>query len=355
MVFTIMVAIICLIIGLPVDALIGYFMDEYCSKRPEFEKIGKSTHKWLGLATQDLHTEGDIEKSDLEEMFEDIERQRGESLMADQSEEAREERKYKDMLHLASRVYDDFLSPSEELDLILKRTREFLISDLDEGTSVQWKPSGQVTTRDNQIAQRSVKLKSIIRTLRINEDGTAQHLSLRQYFQYGTPRNRLVKKLELARNKAEQIARDIAQYESFEHYRKDTVLIQNFILDQLTMFKRYCLAKDFFMFEDTSPESIDPISWIVAWIFVSGALSFFVYWMFAWGVKNGGETLDAWGTNFGLGAMQDILILQMTKLYIIYVIAILAMIPQLKNVHRTLNNAALQLSQEDGPQGDIFF
>ena len=71
------------------------------------------------------------------------------------------------------------------------------------------------------------------------------------------------------------------------------------------------------------------------------------------GVKNGGVTLAAWGTNFGLGALQDIMVLQMAKLYIVYVIAIISMIPQLKNVYQTLNNAALVLSQETDRTGHL--
>lgn len=185
----------------------------------------------------------------------------------------------------------------------------------------------------------------------MHEDGHARKLTLRQYLFFGTPRNRLVKKIKGIRKQAEQIKRDVNQYESYEHNRKDTVLIQYFILDQLTQLKRYCLSKEFFRFEDTSPESIDPYTWTFAWIFVSGALSFFVYWMFAWGVKNGGDTLDAWGMNFGLGAMQDILVLQMAKLYVVYVISIMSMIPQLKNVYRTLENVALELAQENTPPG----
>lgn len=45
----------------------------------------------------------------------------------------------------------------------------------------------------------------------------------------------------------------------------------------------------------------------------------------------------------------------MAKLYIVYVIAIISMIPQLKNVYQTLNNAALVLSQETDPAGNLTF
>ena len=110
-----------------------------------------------------------------------------------------------------------------------------LIIDLDEGNAGQWKPSvsGEKVGRNAQIAERAVKLKTIMRTLRIYEDGTAMQQSLRQYLQHGTPRNRLVNKLAGVRKKAEQIKNDIRQFEGWEHHRKDIVLVQYFILDQV--------------------------------------------------------------------------------------------------------------------------
>jgi len=197
--------------------------------------LGSSTWKWLGLATQDLHTDGEIVRSDLEDMFTDIERQRDARTHMKEDLEAKAERKFREDLHTTYRVFDDFLSPSEELDLILKRTHDFLISDLDEGNAVQWKPSvsGEKVGRNAQIAERAVKLKTIMRTLRIYEDGTAMHQSLRQYLQHGTPRNRLVKKIAAVRKTAEQIKNDVNQFEGWEHHRKDIVLVQYFILDQV--------------------------------------------------------------------------------------------------------------------------
>lgn len=67
-------------------------------------------------------------RSDLEEMFTDIERQRVARSHMDDDVDAKAERKFKEDMHMTYRVYDDFMSPSEELDLILKRTHDFLLS-----------------------------------------------------------------------------------------------------------------------------------------------------------------------------------------------------------------------------------
>ena len=61
-------------------------------------------------------------------MFTDIERQRVVRSHVEEDTNAKAERKLTEDMHTTYRVYDDFLSPSEELDLILKRTHDFLLS-----------------------------------------------------------------------------------------------------------------------------------------------------------------------------------------------------------------------------------
>jgi len=90
--------------------------------------MGSSSWKWLGSATQDLYTEDEVVQSDLEAMFIDIETQRVDHSHVGEDEKAKFEREEKEDIHTTLRVYDDFLSPSEELDLILKRTHDFLLS-----------------------------------------------------------------------------------------------------------------------------------------------------------------------------------------------------------------------------------
>ena len=54
------------------------------------------------------------------------------------------------------------------------------------------------------------------------------------------------------------------------------------------------------------PERIDPLLWIFGWFVVIGAISFFLYWTFAWGIVNGPTSLPPWGLYFGLNMLQDI-------------------------------------------------
>jgi hypothetical protein len=83
---------------------------------------------------------------------------------------------------------------------------------------------------------------------------------------------------------------------------------------------------------------IDCFTWICAWIFVSGALCFFIYWIFAWGVFNGQTVLANWGLNYSIGAIQDIFFVQIAKIYIVRYLGIEAAKPQLRNIYRVLNS-----------------
>ena len=71
-------------------------------------------------------------------------------------------------------------------------------------------------------------------------------------------------------------------------------MIQYFILEQLTYFKRYALEKQLFYFEGALPDLINPFIWFAAWFVLIGSNLFFVYWILMWGVRNGGSTLANW-------------------------------------------------------------
>jgi hypothetical protein len=80
---------------------------------------------------------------------------------------------------------------------------------------------------------------------------------------------------------------------------------------------------------------------VLAWIFVSGALCFFVYWIFRWSVVNSGETLNAWGQIFALNIAQDILGAGLIKIYIMHVIGIESARPQLRAIYTVMCNLAI--------------
>lgn len=135
---------------------------------------------------------------------------------------------------------------------------------------------------------------------------------------YGTPKKKLISKISTARNVAQDIARRLSNVtKSVNGSAKDAMLLQFFVLEQFGVFKKYCLTKEFFLYHDMNPDTVDPIVWIASWIFTLGTTLFFIYWIFAWGVQNNGSTFSAWGLNYGIGAIQDIFFVQIVKIYFI--------------------------------------
>jgi hypothetical protein len=163
---------------------------------------------------------------------------------------------------------------------------------------------------------------------------------------------------------------------------KDMKLMRSFIFECLSPFKRYTLAMNVEAFQGELREKPSWIAYVLTWIFVTGehrcrkirnrhhfsslspclsiclllylslshsfslshfslisflnftlkgTISFFIYWIFAWGVYNGGDTLVAWGQVFGLACGNDIFV-QIVKIIIILYLPATAMQPQLLRI-----------------------
>ena len=95
------------------------------------------------------------------------------------------------------------------------------------------------------------------------------------------------------------------------------------------------------------PEFVNPGPWVISWILISLSLLFFIYWIFAWGVKNGGETLDHWGLDYSVAIVQDVCVCEAAKICIMFVFAIMSAKPQLKVIKHVINERALSLLQDD--------
>jgi len=346
-----MLALICLIIAIPLDAFIGFIADEFGSKRPDLEMIGLSTVAWIG-GVPAPPPNGAADMSAIGKLFQAVDAaessRRSDAILEDNSDGhviTEEEKKEAEIHHVAKEVFNDFISPEEEVKLIMMQVKDFLSADVE----APWKSSLNAGA-----AQRSAKIKAIMNYLKVYPNGNPAPLSILEFLQYGDSRNMLKYKIEQVRNKAQSIAEEIAAYTPEEMNFKDCVLIQHFILEQMTFLKRFALNKQFFVFEGAPPETINPIVWIIAWIFLFGSHGMFVYWMFAWGTKNGTATVEHWGMNFIVGFVQDAFGMQIIRIYLVYIVAVDSMRPQLRGIHRTLKNIAMTYVQDGSDKsGDI--
>jgi hypothetical protein len=69
-------------------------------------------------------------------------------------------------------------------------------------------------------------------------------------------------------------------------------------------------------------------------------MSFYIYWIFAWGVSSGGATLLDWAINFIIGFVQDVFFIQPIKILIFEILAMEIMRPQLQSIQTTLIDVA---------------
>jgi hypothetical protein len=230
--------------------------------------------------------------------------------------------------------------------------------------------------------------------LSLNSGGRALPLTARQALMYGNAWARLEAKLTRARDKAQvminnlrnfdlgsglESSRNQSSYLIFkrEHGQRlgsdkhssatldqsldvespldirlgNEYLIQSFVLEQMPLFQRHCLSKEFFHFDEVSPDLVHPLAWLGAWSLILGCLFFYFYWSFIWAASSSGQgsemsskgNLEAWARNFLIGFIQDCMFVQVARVYLVYVACLKAMRPQLKAINFSLNNIALRL------------
>ena len=346
--FTLNLALICLLVAIPLELTLALLMEMVCKLRPDLEAIGLNSVDILGTVYGEKPLVQREHRSNLSDMLLQVERDnlRERVLLesADQSGGQEELLQMKEFELAAEAIVHDFLTPEEEVSLILKTIREYLHSDAE--------PPWRQTATDK--LRRSAKLNAIMESVGMLPDGQFAKLNILHYFLFGTQRRRFTSKITAARDRAEEIANMISEFDEVEVDAKEGSLIQHFILELVTPFKRYCLSRKFFRFDESSAGKVNAYLWLAGWAVVIGAYIFFFYWIFAWGIKNGGSTVELWGVNFVICFLQDMACFQIAKICILFVLAANSTLPQLRSIVRTLNNATMKFIQEGtDPSSDL--
>lgn len=63
-------------------------------------------------------------------------------------------------------------------------------------------------------------------------------------------------------------------------------------------------------------------------------------------VTNGYQVFTPWGVSFSITILQEVFIIQLIIIYIVYVLAMTAVRPQLQSIYRVLNKAAIDHAQD---------
>ena len=227
---------------------------------------------------------------------------------------------------------------------IMDRARSYLSTINDAERPLPWSVS-QITDRGG--SERAAKIHEIEEQLGIFPDGNLVPLTLRQKYFFKDSLSKLIYKVRKVRRDCREIVEVIESFHPWEHDIKNTRLIRHFILECLSPFKRKTLEFTNATYDEYPTGRSSWFTYIGSWIFISGTLIFFLYWMFAWGVLQGGDTLIAWGKEYGTILATDILLVQVTKVYILYYLPSQAMQPQLIRIRKVLADISMNYINKD--------
>jgi hypothetical protein len=283
--FTIILALTCTLIGVPLQLSISFLLDEYCNKRPRLEDIGLSTEYWMGIGVRTTPMEINygkgkpLKKSNvgictLPEFVKERE-----------TEESDKNQKISssDSSKLAY-SYDNLLTTDEELERIFwlienyynsQRTIQYktFLANLDTTQLLSW----------NEINE--AKRHEIIRNTGMNEDEEFETLAIYEYLLFSSRRNKTVYELETTREMSHELMDQLEELATIDQSSlQDVSLLHSFILEQFPAFKRWILKDQLLCFEGFFPSVIDFYPWFFAWIFVLTVYLFYCYWIFTWGM-----------------------------------------------------------------------
>ena len=207
---------------------------------------------------------------------------------------------------------------------------------------------------DLKAKDRGVKVEAMEEHLGILPDGTFVPLTMRQRICFGTAMNKLEYKIKKVRKKSKEVVQMVNSHDAGEQDDKDIRLLREFILECLSPFKRHTLEANNRLYDDLRTARVSWAVYIISWIFVSCILLFFLYWIFAWGVYQGDDVLNAWGAVFGTGAVSDILLIQVTKIVVLYYLPALAMQSQLLRIRNVLADISMNYINHQNPTNRRF-
>ena len=354
--FTVILALTCTLIGVPLQIGISFIIDEYCSKRPRLEDIGLSTEYWLGVGIRTVP----LEISNSFEPFHEIERtsflQRrlaklkaenrengGSSTNVDPSPQSVTD----NPALVMQKSYENLMTVEEEFAVLINAVQSFYKVQ----KSVVYKTLiANLNSIDLQAWQEITESRAFEIKKWLGLQPNLEFLPIPIYekiFFYRSRQEKVLKAIQRTRNNVAELSDQLEELSSLNQPTFEEVLILNtFVLEQFPIFKRWILKDQLLCFEGFFPSVIDFYSWFIAWIFVISVYLFYCYWIFAWGVSNGNMLLSAWGLNFAIGTIQDIFFVQIAKIALIYFIAFFSIKPKLVEIRHILIDTARMLIQQ---------
>jgi len=233
------------------------------------------------------------------------------------------------------------LSPRKEARLIVEDSVDYL-DKLFGSIAIPWYVANDNSGDDDHLAAIQMHLK-------MYPDGQLMPVSWFEFIVYGyrNPMDRLEKKIAFTRKKAQGIEEMLDEFSLGETDLKDKMLLQAFILENLSYLDGIALKRSFFQMDYANPPRISVGWWLFAWFCVISEILFCLYFALAWSVNNDPATRRAFFIAFVLGVLQDQFFFDPMRIFFNFSIPLATMKPQLRKIYQVLNNIMSAVKDED--------
>lgn len=324
-----------------------YLLEEICVCRPILEDVGLSTEKWfrIGVNRSAIKASSGVKVDSNPNRGRESVRLSGLGKALKLSSDSKINRPPSlfDEVVIQRLRYFDFNTVEDELYYM----SQFITSDI-------WHESYFLTLpwrKEDALLKTSIRRRydignfkrtEAVRTLlNLQADGSAIPLTMFQSIRYRNARHRVKQKIIRSRRDSATIISKLTGLDDLsEGDEKDAALMQFFIVEQFSPFKRFALRRHFFKFDELTPDSIPFWYWFAAWTFLILTGLFFVYWILLWAATHGPTTSIPWFYQFLLFVIQEIFIHQCLQIYLVDILAIELLRPQLAAINEVLIKVA---------------
>lgn len=145
------------------------------------------------------------------------------------------------------------------------------------------------------------QLEAFSKYLQARADGSVAHLLTLEWLRFGSTHRRMIAKLCEARAILNTLRKALEDYDDGDDddNGRSIVLLQTFISEQLTPFKRFLLKQQGYHGARWAhtPESVDPIVWIIAWVVIYAIVLFFFFLGYSRGASSPATPSSASGAS----------------------------------------------------------
>jgi hypothetical protein len=191
------------------------------------------------------------------------------------------------------------------------------------------------TLRSGHNAHRiQARIRMIRKLLKIDCDGKVQPSIFQRIICLVTSHFDVIKAvIKQSRTWTSLVKEKMIEIRYADHFSKEVTLLQFFIAEQFNPIEKFAMKFQLINYDLLTPDIVHPIIWFLGWSYFIGTTIFFMYWIFNWAVTSGTATFAAWGKVCGLSFAQEILVMEVVQICILFVASLELLLPRLAAIH----------------------